>query len=278
MGRCVRRPVNLHLCTASHRNFKAGSQQQSVPRRPLFSHQQSVGGGASLRQRLDEIPWLLAGCARFRKKLTVHTLFVEQCLLRMWPGMCGSCLQRRARRRKVRSDLVAVDWSRFIFLRMPDSQSIDKRNHSRRVRCCFIRRSEERAARSRTDRRCTASQRRKHQCHGAPAAGSASDPAGSGCFAVESRWGHCRAIRRWMTKKGILTDSGYDGKPNRSPSMRNVLRAMFPVVFAVGVDWSYVSGRGRMSSHERPIGVTTGRCGQCAASADPKDRSGATQG
>lgn len=87
MGALRPRLVNLSICTASHRNlrqevsssrfredlyFRIGSPSVTVP---------------LLRQRPEEIPWLIQlGLRAIPQALSVHALFVELCLLRAWPG------------------------------------------------------------------------------------------------------------------------------------------------------------------------------------------------
>ncbi len=87
LGALKPRRVNIQLCTASHRDlrvevssgrfredlyFRIGSPEVVVP---------------PLRQRLEEIPWLIAGALRsLSPDLTAHSTFVESCLLRHWPG------------------------------------------------------------------------------------------------------------------------------------------------------------------------------------------------
>lgn len=80
-------PPPPHLCCATNRNlrqliaegrfradlfFRIGSPQLQIP---------------PLRQRREEIPWLLAGALRrIGAALAIHSTLVEACLLRPWPG------------------------------------------------------------------------------------------------------------------------------------------------------------------------------------------------
>lgn len=87
MGALRPRPVNLHLCTASHRNLRQEVSSSRFREDLYFRISSPSVVVPPLRLRLDEIPWLVHLALRaIPEKLTVHTLFVEQCLLRVWPG------------------------------------------------------------------------------------------------------------------------------------------------------------------------------------------------
>lgn len=80
------RQVNLQLCSASHRDLR---QEVSVGhfREDLYYRINSPEVTIPpLRQRLVEIPWLVAEALRPFAPLGVHSTFLEACLLRPWPG------------------------------------------------------------------------------------------------------------------------------------------------------------------------------------------------
>lgn len=87
MGALRPRPVNLHLCTASHRNLRQEVSSNRFREDLYFRISSPAVVVPPLRLRLDEIPWLVQLALRaIPEKLAVHALFVEQCLFRIWPG------------------------------------------------------------------------------------------------------------------------------------------------------------------------------------------------
>ncbi|HEY6880372.1 MAG TPA: helix-turn-helix domain-containing protein, partial [Polyangiales bacterium] len=65
-----------------------------------------------LRERLDELPWLIAGeLAKVDPQLSASAMFVEECALRTWPGNVRELLQevRRAGHRALAEQATVVD-------------------------------------------------------------------------------------------------------------------------------------------------------------------------
>lgn len=87
MGALRPRLVNIQLCTASHRNLRQEVSSSRFREDLYFRISSPSVTVPLLRQRLEEIPWLIQLALRsIPERLSVHSLLVEQCLLRMWPG------------------------------------------------------------------------------------------------------------------------------------------------------------------------------------------------
>jgi len=87
MGALRPRPVNLYLCTASHRNLRQEVSGGRFREDLYFRISSPCVTVPPLRQRLDEIPWLVQqALGTIPERLSAHALLVEQCLLRVWPG------------------------------------------------------------------------------------------------------------------------------------------------------------------------------------------------
>jgi transcriptional regulator of acetoin/glycerol metabolism len=86
LGASRARTIDVRVCSATHDlraevaagrfradlYFRIGRPEVTIP---------------PLRERLEELPWLVAAeLARASKELTVRTAFLEACLLRPWPG------------------------------------------------------------------------------------------------------------------------------------------------------------------------------------------------
>lgn len=87
LGASRPRSVSLHICTASHKDLRAevaGSRLREDLYFRLARPQVTV---PPLRQRPEEIPWLLQEALQgVDKSLSLHASFVEACILRAWPG------------------------------------------------------------------------------------------------------------------------------------------------------------------------------------------------
>ena len=87
MGALRPRPVNLQLCTASHRNLRHEVSSSRFREDLYFRISSPCVIAPPLRQRLEEIPWLVQLALKsIPEPLSASSLFVEQCLLRVWPG------------------------------------------------------------------------------------------------------------------------------------------------------------------------------------------------
>ena len=87
MGALRPRLVNIQLCTASHRNLRQEVSSSRFREDLYFRISSPSVTVPLLRQRLEEIPWLIQLALRsIPERLSVHSLLVEQCLLRVWPG------------------------------------------------------------------------------------------------------------------------------------------------------------------------------------------------
>ena len=87
MGALRPRLVNIQLCTASHRNLRQEVSSSRFREDLYFRISSPSVTVPLLRQRLEEIPWLIQLALRsIPERPSVHSLLVEQCLLRTWPG------------------------------------------------------------------------------------------------------------------------------------------------------------------------------------------------
>lgn len=87
MGALRPRHINIQLCSASHRDLRAEVGDGRFREDLYFRTSRPEIVVPPLRQRLEEIPWLVERVLlSFPKKLSVYSTFVEACLLRHWPG------------------------------------------------------------------------------------------------------------------------------------------------------------------------------------------------
>lgn len=87
MGALRPRKVNIQLCTASHRDLRAEVSHGRFREDLYFRINSPTVIVPPLRRRPEEMPWLIALALRsFAGRLVPHSVFVEACLLRMWPG------------------------------------------------------------------------------------------------------------------------------------------------------------------------------------------------
>jgi DNA-binding NtrC family response regulator len=87
LGAARPKSIDLQLCCATHRNLRervaAGHFRDDL----LFRISQATVQVPALRDRPEEIPWLVdAQLARLPRPVAANARFVEQCLLRPWPG------------------------------------------------------------------------------------------------------------------------------------------------------------------------------------------------
>lgn len=80
-------PVNLRICSASHRSLKDQVSTGKLREDLYYRIGRPSVRVPSLRERLEEIPWLIeVELQRSFPGLRVHVSFVESCMLRHWPG------------------------------------------------------------------------------------------------------------------------------------------------------------------------------------------------
>ncbi len=85
VGESKTRKVNVTLVTASHRHLKTWVKQGRFREDLFFRLAQFEVQLPPLRERLEEIPWLLDLALQDRRQ-TIDSSFVEEVLLRYWPG------------------------------------------------------------------------------------------------------------------------------------------------------------------------------------------------
>jgi len=87
LGALRPRRINMQLCTASHRDLRAEIAESRFREDLYFRISQPEAIVLPLRQRPEEIPWLIALALRgVVPSLVAATPLVESCLLREWPG------------------------------------------------------------------------------------------------------------------------------------------------------------------------------------------------
>jgi transcriptional regulator with GAF, ATPase, and Fis domain len=82
LGATTAKRVDLLTCFATHRDLRAAVAKGTLRDDLFFRIAEPSVTLPPLRQRREEIPWLVAQAS----PLPPHALFVEACLLRRWPG------------------------------------------------------------------------------------------------------------------------------------------------------------------------------------------------
>lgn len=87
LGSTRARKIEFRLCAATHKDLRSLSQAGTFRSDLYFRIATPEVAVPSLRQRREEIPWLIGQAAtRAAPRLAVDALFVEACMLRAWPG------------------------------------------------------------------------------------------------------------------------------------------------------------------------------------------------
>ena len=87
LGASRARKVELRFCSATHRDLRAMVAAGKLREDLYFRIASPRVVAPPLRERLEEIPWLLAAeVERTAPGLTLHVSLVEACLVRAWPG------------------------------------------------------------------------------------------------------------------------------------------------------------------------------------------------
>jgi transcriptional regulator with GAF, ATPase, and Fis domain len=87
MGALRTRRVNMQLCSASHRDLRAEISAGRFREDLYFRLSKPEAVVPPLRQRLEEIPWLVERAVKsVSPELSAHSSLIETCLLRHWPG------------------------------------------------------------------------------------------------------------------------------------------------------------------------------------------------
>jgi transcriptional regulator with PAS, ATPase and Fis domain len=81
------RSVKLHVCSATHQDLRAQVAAGRLREDLYFRIAKPAVAVPPLRERIEEIPWLVHRAARqLAPELQVSAAFVEACLGRAWPG------------------------------------------------------------------------------------------------------------------------------------------------------------------------------------------------
>ena len=87
LGALRARRVNIQICSASHRDLRAEISAGRFREDLYFRISKPEAVVPPLRQRPEEMPWLLERALRgVSPELSTHSSLVEACLLRHWPG------------------------------------------------------------------------------------------------------------------------------------------------------------------------------------------------
>jgi transcriptional regulator of acetoin/glycerol metabolism len=98
LGASRTRRVEIGVCVASHKGLRAEVAAGRFREDLYFRVGRPEVLVPPIRERLDEIPWLLAReLRRVDDRLTASALFVEACALRVWPGNVRELLREAKR-------------------------------------------------------------------------------------------------------------------------------------------------------------------------------------
>jgi DNA-binding NtrC family response regulator len=87
LGASTPRAVDVRVCSATHKDLRAQVQQGRLREDLYYRIGKPVVRIPPLRERLEEIPWLIdIELHRARPLIQADTAFVAACLLRAWPG------------------------------------------------------------------------------------------------------------------------------------------------------------------------------------------------
>ncbi len=108
--------VDVRWCAATHRDLRAAIAQGHFRADLFYRLARSTVRLPPLRERLEEVPWLIAAeLAQLAPSLRAHPRFVEEALLRPWPGNVReirAAVQEAGRRAlgENRNRVMAEDW------------------------------------------------------------------------------------------------------------------------------------------------------------------------
>ncbi len=86
LGAARAQPVNVRVCSATHKDLRAAVAAGQFRADLYYRLAQTEVRLPPLRERLEEVPWLLAHALREQPTPALHATFVEACLSRPWPG------------------------------------------------------------------------------------------------------------------------------------------------------------------------------------------------
>jgi transcriptional regulator of acetoin/glycerol metabolism len=112
LGATKAKSVDIAICVASHRNLRDEVARGRFREDLYFRLGQPQVDLPALRERLDELPWLIARELKaVEPELTLSAAFVEECALRTWPGNVRELLHeaRRAAHRALSEQSTLVD-------------------------------------------------------------------------------------------------------------------------------------------------------------------------
>lgn len=100
LGASRAQPVDVRVCAATHKDMRATAASGQFRADLYYRLAQAEVRLPPLRERLEEVPWLLVHAMRGQPAPALHATFVEACLLRPWPGNVRELLgeARRAAR------------------------------------------------------------------------------------------------------------------------------------------------------------------------------------
>jgi transcriptional regulator of acetoin/glycerol metabolism len=105
LGASRAQPVDVRVCSATHKDLRAAVAAGQFRADLYHRLAQARVRLPPLRERLEEVPWLLAHALRDAPMPAMHATFVEACLARPWPGNVRELLgeARRAAREALAS-------------------------------------------------------------------------------------------------------------------------------------------------------------------------------
>jgi DNA-binding NtrC family response regulator len=112
LGASKPRPVVIQVCVASHKSLREEVAQGRFREDLYFRVGRPEINIPPLRERLDEIPWLVQRELRgVSTELSASVNFIENCALRLWPGNVRELLRevRRAARQALEAQHTQLD-------------------------------------------------------------------------------------------------------------------------------------------------------------------------
>lgn len=86
LGASRAQPVDVRVCSATHKDLRAAVAAGQFRADLYHRLAQARVRLPPLRERWEEVPWLLAHALRDAPAPALHATFVEACLFRPWPG------------------------------------------------------------------------------------------------------------------------------------------------------------------------------------------------
>ncbi|MFP2913649.1 sigma 54-interacting transcriptional regulator, partial [Pyxidicoccus sp. 3LFB2] len=94
LGAFRAQPVDVRVCSATHKDLRAAASAGQFRADLYYRLAQAEVHLPPLRERLEDVPWLLAHALKGTPAPALHATYVEACLSRPGPATCESCWAR----------------------------------------------------------------------------------------------------------------------------------------------------------------------------------------